>query len=69
MAAVVATDAPGCFGKLPGRGDFVRTPDQHALMLTLDRWAGGSIELLARLDRIAGATFTANQSTPCHGPQ
>ena len=48
MAVVVATDAPGCFGKLPGRGDFVRTPDQHALMLTLDRWAGGSIELLAR---------------------
>ncbi|WP_058834355.1 type VI secretion system-associated protein TagF [Luteimonas abyssi] len=36
------------FGKIPGRGDFVRTADNHQLMALLDRWAGGSIELLSR---------------------
>ena len=35
------------FGKLPSRGDFVRTADNHPLMLQLDRWAGSGIELLA----------------------
>lgn len=36
------------FGKLPSRGDFVRTPDSHPLMVMLDRWAGQGLELLAR---------------------
>lgn len=36
------------FGKLPSRGDFVRTADNHQLMLLLDRWAGSGVELLAR---------------------
>ena len=35
------------FGKLPSRGDFVRTPENHQLMVMLDRWAGGGLELLA----------------------
>lgn len=35
------------FGKLPSRGDFVRTPESHPLMLLLDRWAGQGVELLA----------------------
>lgn len=35
------------FGKLPSRGDFVRTPESHALMVLLDRWAGQGVELLA----------------------
>ncbi|WP_052101468.1 type VI secretion system-associated protein TagF [Novilysobacter arseniciresistens] len=48
MVAVDTGRPLGCFGKLPSRGDFVRTPDQHGLMATLDRWAGGGIELLAR---------------------
>jgi len=48
MVAVEAAQALSYFGKLPSRGDFVRTPDNHQLMLTLDRWAGGGIELLAR---------------------
>lgn len=36
------------FGKLPSRGDFVRTADNHQLMALLDRWAGSSIELLSQ---------------------
>lgn len=35
------------FGKLPSRGDFVRTPESHQLMMLLDRWAGQGLELLA----------------------
>src|SRR5690554_3318855 len=42
MAAAV-----GYFGKVPTRGDFVRTADNHQLMALLDRWAGGGIELLS----------------------
>ena len=42
MAAAV-----GYFGKVPTRGDFVRTADNHQLMTLLDRWAGGGIELLS----------------------
>jgi type VI secretion system protein ImpM len=48
MVAVESAQALSYFGKLPSRGDFVRTPENHQLMLTLDRWAGGGIELLAR---------------------
>ncbi|GHA82134.1 type VI secretion system-associated protein TagF [Cognatilysobacter bugurensis] len=36
------------FGKLPSRGDFVRTVDHHPLMVLLDRWAAGGVELLAQ---------------------
>ncbi len=36
------------FGKLPSRGDFVRTLDNHQLMALLDRWAGAGIELLSQ---------------------
>lgn len=36
------------FGKLPSRGDFVRTPESHPLMVLLDRWAGQGVELLAQ---------------------
>ncbi|MDH5823744.1 type VI secretion system-associated protein TagF [Luteimonas sp. RD2P54] len=36
------------FGKVPSRGDFVRTADNHQLMALLDRWAGSSIELLSQ---------------------
>ncbi|MFC3551865.1 type VI secretion system-associated protein TagF [Lysobacter cavernae] len=36
------------FGKLPSRGDFVRTPESHQLMTLLDRWAGSGVELLAQ---------------------
>lgn len=36
------------FGKLPSRGDFVRTPDNHHLMGLLDRWVGSGLELLSQ---------------------
>jgi len=36
------------FGKLPTRGDFVRTSESHPLMVLLDRWAGHGVELLAQ---------------------
>src|SRR5690606_20693602 len=39
--------AASYFGKVPSRGDFVRTADNHPLMALLDRWAGGGIELLS----------------------
>lgn len=48
MVAVEATFPLSYFGKLPSRGDFVRTPENHQLMLLLDRWAGQGLELLAR---------------------
>ncbi|MDR1075796.1 MAG: type VI secretion system-associated protein TagF [Xanthomonadaceae bacterium] len=35
------------FGKLPSRGDFVKTSDSHPLMILLDRWAGNGLELLS----------------------
>lgn len=41
------TAAVSYFGKVPSRGDFVRTADNHQLMALLDRWAGSSIELLS----------------------
>lgn len=44
-----ALDVPvSYFGKLPSRGDFVRTPESHQLMVLLDRWAGSGVELLAQ---------------------
>ncbi|MEA5669422.1 type VI secretion system-associated protein TagF [Stenotrophomonas sp. ATCM1_4] len=36
------------FGKVPSRGDFVRTADNHQLLGWLDRWAGESLELLSQ---------------------
>lgn len=47
MVAVEAAHPISYFGKLPSRGDFVRTPDSHQLMMLLDRWAGQGLELLA----------------------
>ncbi|MDN5780709.1 MAG: type VI secretion system-associated protein TagF [Luteimonas sp.] len=44
----VASAAVSYFGKVPSRGDFVRTADNHQLMGLLDRWAGSSIELLSQ---------------------
>ena len=46
--------AIGYFGKLPSRGDFVRSPDNHQLMLLLDRWAGHGLELLSQLASAEG---------------
>ena len=47
--AVVDTSLPiSYFGKLPSRGDFVRTPENQQLMVLLDRWAGQGVELLAQ---------------------
>jgi type VI secretion system protein ImpM len=36
------------FGKLPSRGDFVRSAQQAPLTQTLDRWATQAIELMAQ---------------------
>ncbi len=47
MATVEAAHPISYFGKLPSRGDFVRTPESHQLMMLLDRWAGQGLELLA----------------------
>jgi len=39
----------GYFGKLPGRGDFLKSAGpNHQLVATLDRWAGQALELLAQ---------------------
>ena len=35
------------FGKLPGRGDFVRSGSHPALIQSLDRWLSSGIELMA----------------------
>lgn len=35
------------FGKVPSRGDFVRSPNQAGLIHTLDRWLSQGIELMA----------------------
>jgi len=35
------------FGKLPSRGDFVRSAQQPALIQTFDRWLSGALEILA----------------------
>jgi type VI secretion system protein ImpM len=40
--------AVGYFGKLPSRGDFVRSADNRQLMNQLDRWVGSSMELLSQ---------------------
>ena len=48
---MVAAETPlpvSYFGKLPTRGDFVRTSESHPLMVLLDRWAGHGVELLAQ---------------------
>ncbi|ARB45786.1 type VI secretion system-associated protein TagF [Alloalcanivorax xenomutans] len=42
--AETQTVQAGYFGKLPSRGDFVRSSDQHRLMSLLDRWAAGSLD-------------------------
>ncbi len=34
------------FGKLPSRGDFVRSAQQPALVQSFDRWLSGALELL-----------------------
>lgn len=47
MATVAMTHPPSYFGKLPSRGDFVRSAENHQLMALLDRWAGHGLELLA----------------------
>jgi len=36
------------FGKLPSRGDFVRSQDNHQLLALLDRWTGQGLELLSQ---------------------
>ena len=49
MAALAETPLPvSYFGKLPTRGDFVRTSESHPLMGLLDRWAGQGVELLTQ---------------------
>ncbi|SFK92911.1 type VI secretion system-associated protein TagF [Lysobacter sp. cf310] len=49
MAMVAETPLPvSYFGKLPTRGDFVRTSESHPLMGLLDRWAGQGVELLTQ---------------------
>ncbi|MFD0739558.1 type VI secretion system-associated protein TagF [Lysobacter koreensis] len=48
MLAVESALPVSYFGKLPSRGDFVRTPESHQLMVLLDRWAGQGVELLAQ---------------------
>jgi type VI secretion system protein ImpM len=35
------------FGKLPSRGDFVRSANQASLIQTLDRWLSQGIELMS----------------------
>lgn len=43
------TDIPiGFFGKIPSRGDFVKSPGQHQLVSSLDRWLAQGMELLAQ---------------------
>lgn len=37
------------FGKIPGRGDFVRHGDNHQLIAWLDRWAGEGVELMSQV--------------------
>ena len=49
MATVAETPLPvSYFGKLPTRGDFVRTSESQPLMGLLDRWAGQGVELLTQ---------------------
>ncbi|ROU09394.1 type VI secretion system-associated protein TagF [Lysobacter enzymogenes] len=48
MAAAETLASMSYFGKLPSRGDFVRTAESHQLMVLLDRWAGSGVELLAQ---------------------
>lgn len=45
--ASAANAAPLCFGKLPGRGDFVRSPGHAALIEGLDQWQAVALGHLA----------------------
>ena len=49
-----------CFGKLPSRGDFVKGPNQHALIGMLDRWISSAMELLSEDPRWKLAYDTAS---------
>lgn len=35
-----------CFGKVPSRGDFIRSAEQPVVTQTLDRWASQAVELM-----------------------
>lgn len=48
MLAADTTWPVSYFGKLPSRGDFVRTAENPQLMVLLDRWAEQGVELLAQ---------------------
>lgn len=37
----------GYFGKIPGRGDFVKASDNPALLAQLDDWLAGALELMS----------------------
>ena len=37
----------GYFGKIPGRGDFVKASDNPALLVQLDDWLTGTLELMS----------------------
>lgn len=52
-----------CFGKLPSRGDFVRSAQQPALMQQLDDWLARTMEAMSA-DVRWKATFDA--ATPLH---
>ena len=47
MKAGALPVSPVYFGKLPSRGDFVRSHQQAGLVQTLDRWLSQGIELMA----------------------
>jgi type VI secretion system protein ImpM len=51
------------FGKLPSRGDFVKTPGNHALTSMLDNWVAQGIELLAQ---DPGWKLTYDAAPSCH---
>lgn len=52
-----------CFGKLPSRGDFVRSAQQPALMQQLDQWLARAMDAMSA-DVRWKATFDA--ATPLH---
>jgi type VI secretion system protein ImpM len=51
------------FGKLPSRGDFVKTADNHALTSMLDRWVAQGIELMTE---DPGWKLTYDAAPNCH---
>jgi type VI secretion system protein ImpM len=51
------------FGKLPSRGDFVRSANQAALTQTLDRWLTQGVEMMAEDPRWKE---TYDQAAPVH---